>query len=72
MTIRYELTKRIHRKKLVTKCIYPSCNLYKVGNEWIEDRRKISRLEYRCSGGLCPEHLKKALEFNHNNRRKYG
>lgn len=67
MTNWYELTKRYHRKSLITVCLINDCDMHRVNGEWIQYPKREGYQRYTHS--LCPEHLEMAREFNKQKRR---
>lgn len=62
MTLHYELTKRYHRGKTITKCCHTDCDMYKIQGKWIY-HTGVPRDYNNISHGYCPQHFQKALEL---------
>ncbi len=62
MTIRYEITKRFRRKKLIPKCIYPNCHMVRDGDKWVEYKGHMNYKNF--TGSLCESHLEESLKYN--------
>ena len=60
MTLKYEVTKKLHKKKLVTICL--GCNKHQINGEWINYPKQDHYQNY--SHGFCEECYQLARKLN--------